>query len=235
MQINFVVPILIAIVGWWIAITNLNRQHRRNIELDRNKFKRELQIKTADEAIKHLAITREKLGDVHLLLTLLPGDLKVKYTIDAAEISFKRWEKPNDQINDLWDSARKPAYNFLYFFESREVVLNEFILMKNEFLRKLSETERGLNKCTIRIAELYYSKYLNNIKLSDLETQELTDYCQSSGELIIDLLTYIYDFNVELQNAFLSETFDYKVQQREPNDLKYTVLKREINELNIKK
>ncbi|PPQ47379.1 hypothetical protein C5G87_18895 [Paenibacillus peoriae] len=45
---------LIAIVGWWIAITNLNKQHRRNLELDKQKFVREMQIKTADEAINLL-------------------------------------------------------------------------------------------------------------------------------------------------------------------------------------
>lgn len=113
---------LIAIVGWWIAITNLNKQYRRNLELDKQKFVREMQIKTADEAINLLAKSRDSLGELNLYLILLPGDLRTKYAVNF-EIHNSRWEKPNEQVLKLWEKSSKSILEFTYFLNREKLYL----------------------------------------------------------------------------------------------------------------
>lgn len=159
---------LIEIIDWWIAITNLNKQHRRNLELDKKKFVREMQIKTADEAISLLAKSREKLGELNLYLILLPGDLRTKYATNF-EIHSSRWEKPNEQVLKLWENSSKSILEFTYFFESREVMLNRFVGMKDIYLEQLSEIREIIGSYSEYLGVIYYSKYFNGIMLSEEE------------------------------------------------------------------
>ncbi|MEK5505584.1 hypothetical protein MKX46_07260 [Paenibacillus sp. FSL P4-0113] len=215
---------LIAIVGWWIAITNLNKQHRRNLELDKQKFVREMQIKTADEAINLLAKSRGSLGELNLYLILLPGDLRTKYAVNF-EIHNSRWEKPNEQVLKLWEKSSKSILEFTYFFESREVVLNKFVGMKDIYLEQLSEIREVIGRYSEYLGGIYYSRYLNGIVLSEEELIDFENRTKEFNEYIFDFLGYVHDFIIELQNAFLSETFEYSIPVRQPTDPKYKVLK----------
>lgn len=214
----------IAIIGWWIAITNLNKQHRRNLDLDNQKFKREMQIKTADEAIKLLAKSREALGELNLYLILLPGDLKMRYAVNF-ETHLKRWDKPNEQVLQLWDNASKIVFEFTYFFESREIVLNQFLDMKQVILDKMSDIRPGVSDYSQYVGSIYYSKYLSRTVLVEDEFTNLEIKTKEFNEHVYDLLSYIHDFNIELQNTFLSKTFGYSIPERQPTDPKYKVLR----------
>jgi hypothetical protein len=215
---------LIATIGWWIAITNLNKQHRRNLELDKQKFIREMQIKTADEAINLLAKSRDSLGELNLYLILLPGDLRTKYSVNL-EIHSSRWEKPNEQVLKLWEKSSKSILEFTYFFESREVVLNKFVGMKETYLEQLSEIREATGNYSEYLGRIYYSTYLNGIVLSEEELIDLENKTKEFNEYIFDFLGYVHDFIIELQNAFLSETFGYSIPIRQPTDSRYKVLK----------
>ncbi|OXM82506.1 hypothetical protein [Paenibacillus rigui] len=221
--VGWIVSILTAIIGWWLAVRNLNKQHQRSLELDKQKFRRELQIKTADEAIKLLAQGQEILGDIHLFLIQFPGDLKFQYSL-TIEITHPRWDNPHVQLISLWDRARKACFDFCYFFESREVILNEFTEMKYDFQNKISETNKVLLDFNTYISQVYYSKYKQDIRLTPFELDQLTEKTNETASYILDLISFIFDFNVELQNAFLSETFGYEVSRRQPTDPKYKVL-----------
>lgn len=222
--IGWSLSILIAIIGWWIAITNLNKQHKRNLDLDNQKFVREMQIKTADEAIRLLSKSREPLGELNLYLILLPGDLRMKYALNF-EISNIRWEKPNEQILQLWDNSSKAILEFIYFFESREIVLNKFIEMKQVYLDQLGEIREIVNTYSEYIGSMYYSKYLSGVVLSEEEIKVFENKTKEFNDYVYDFLAYIHDFIVELQNTFLSKTFEYSIPVRQPIDPKHKVLR----------
>ncbi len=222
--IGWSISVLIAITGWWIAITNLNKQHRRNLDLDNQKFVRDMQIKTADEAIKLLAKSRESLGELNLYLILLPGDLRMKYAVDF-EISISRWKKPNEQILQLWEDSSKAILEFTYFFESREIVLNQFTEMKQVYLDQLGEIRTIISKYSEYLGSIYYSKYLSGIVLSEEEMRVFETKTNEINEYVFDFLAYIHDFIVELQNSYLSKPFGYSIPVREPTDPKYKVLR----------
>ncbi|GIO83258.1 hypothetical protein J25TS5_01900 [Paenibacillus faecis] len=222
--IGWSLSVSIAIIGWWIAITNLNKQHRRNLELDNQKFVRDMQIKTADEAIRLLTKSRESLGELNLYLMLLPGDLRMKYAVDF-DITINRWEKPNEQILQLWDNSSRAILEFTYFFESREVVLNQFTEMKQVYLDQLGEIRKIVSMYSEYLGTIYYSKYLSGEVLSEEEMSIFETKTNEFNEYVYDFLAYIHDFIVELQNTFWSNSFGYSIPVRQPTDPKYKVLR----------
>lgn len=197
------VTIIIAIIGWLIVVWNVNRQLRKNRELDSEKFKRELQIKTADEAIRLLMVLRNRYLDFKMFI-YYPG----------TKDDLQRY---SELLLDNWETVHEAYMEFIYFFESREVILHKFRSMRDEFKTKGDELSKAIFSYSETVL-LHLSDLTKDHRKDFLEEKELIQ------ELIYDLQAYIYDFNNELQNAFLSDYFGYRIPKREPLDESYKFL-----------
>lgn len=221
-----IIAILAAVIGWVIAMKSVNKQHKKNLELSREEFKKNLQIQTSDHAIELLVKVRQSLGELNLYLIQLPGRIE---TVTSNPLNLKLDESglsPSAKLSDLWNISAKDWFQFTYYFEAREVILFEFNEMKRALLDKISVVTNTITPYSFYLGSLYYSKILPNLPLAENELIELFKKTDELNQHIYDLLGYMMDFQIELQNAFLSDIFNYSIPSREPTDPKFIVLKR---------
>ena len=74
------------------------------------------------------------------------------------------------------------------------------------------------------LINIYHSNMLAKKPLNHKDIEKLKDLCEKSIKKSYDLLAYMEDFQVELQNEFLSKLFKYKVPRRKPIDKSLKVL-----------
>lgn len=221
-----IIAILVAIVGWIIAMSVVNKQHGKNLDLSREEFKKNLQIATSDQAIELLAKVRQSLLELNLYLIQLPGRIKMVTTstldlkLDVTELP------PNLRLHELWKNCSQDLFQFTYYFESREVILFEFKEMKEEVLERINTVSKTISECSPYLGQVYYSNVVPKVSLSKQVEEELREKMEEINGHVYDFIGYMADFQTELQNAFFSELFDYSVPTRQPDNPQYKVLRR---------
>lgn len=222
--IGTIVALFVAMIGWIIAVKHFNKQQKTNTILEKERLKKQLQIKTTEEAVYHLEEIRANYRELMLYVLSLPGDLKLYYNTG---IKIKNsWDSPpNMQVTEKWCSATMSVSKFMYFFEARQVILYQFIGMYNEITAKREEISKIVLSLSDFLREVYYQKYFNGVEFSNSELADLDKMTDEIMNSIVTLQAYTYDFLRELQNAFLSEEFGYKIPLRETADpTKFKVL-----------
>lgn len=225
--IAILTAIFSSIIGWKVAMKSAERQYLSNIDLNTSLIKRDLEIKTQDEAIRLLSNIRG-----YLMETLnSPQNIRIQFDnvllhreYGIAPIHMDMGEIANE-MRDNFNSLSKSIFDFTYFCESREIILSEFIPMKKALIDKFNET-----------SNYYYNTYHNysmRLKFKDIDNlteddfNELVEKSAQMNSFLYDILGYVYDYNVELQNAFLSDLFEYTIPVRNPPDPRAPVITRQ--------
>jgi len=216
-----IITIFLTIIGWTLALYQFHKQHTKNLILQQENVKKELQIKTAEEAIKLLSNVRSAL--IKITGFIAGFNLEI-VAAKHSHLLNEKFNYPSKMLFELHNKFNNDSLEFLYYFESREVILNKFSSMKNDFRDKYNE----VNDDSIKLFNFLIESFLIEItKPSQIEKMDYEKYNSIVKQLesnMFDLHAYIFDFIVELQNVFLSDLFNYKIPTRKPLDSKIKVL-----------
>lgn len=219
--INNTITSIIAIAGWIFAMYQFNKQHIKNINLQEENLKKELQINVAEESIKLLSQIR---ADLIKLNAFIDGFKFEMIGIKNSGFFSEKWKNPVNNLRECFNNYNDSTLNFLYYFESREVILNKFLNMKNTFNNKYSETSKLSNDLIRFLIDSFIVDLPLKKQIEKMDHEKYELLTESLREHIFDLFGYIHDFNIELQNAFLAEMFNYKIPQRAPEKTNVKVL-----------
>lgn len=213
--IGWIITVIISISGWLIAYNQINAQNKNNVLLETQRVRKELQVQTAEETIKHLFDIRQSLISPMLYLISLPIDLKFIVSTEYKNVPGKSWELSSNQLNELWKPTIYEFDSFIYFFDSKEVILNEFISSQNEFKSKYHVITDEIFKFIDYLRDFNYHKYVVH-KISQSDLDELYEKCSFIVRLLDDIQSFMKKYNSSIQNAFLSDIFSYRIQAEVP-------------------
>jgi len=216
---------------------------------EKDKLRKDLQLKAAEQILEEIRLVNDKSSMLFIPdftsfqgynSTLefiesnkpLEGDLPIiKKTVEELNTNQLQWSK--DRIlkcmNSFFEIWKEYAYSYCRFinlFESKQVILNKFIGIKELLGEQLTEIMEIENK----IMRLYHFEISPCVTYSNPISTELINKMQElDNELMektTDICSIFYDFTIEIQNEFLGKLFGYEIPARQPVDkVKYPVYK----------
>lgn len=223
-----------ALISGYISYNFLKRR-------ERDKLKKDLQVKAAEQILEEIRVVNDKASMLFIPdFTAFQGynstlecaeknissenDLPiVKKTIE--EIRSNQLQQAKDRarkcMDNFFDSWKEYSLSFCRFinsFETKLIVLNVFIGIKELLGEELMEIMNIENK----IMHLYHFDINGCITYSKLIDVELINQMQKLENELQEkkahIVSIFYDLKVGLQNEFLGELFDFRIQERQPKD-----------------
>gem|GEM_PF-4274841 len=212
--IGWILLVLISISGWIMS-------YWQNRNLQKKQYQIELGTKTVDNGLEYVHGTSKKLNKLSATVSsimFLEPIFMIKYM--SFDSKFEYWQKKKIEIMDDWSNATETFINLIMYLESREVILNKFVKMRHKLLDKYREME------TYKPYKFLHDNYFNHMKQTvNVNFREIEKEIKPLNQIIFDLMAYLKDLQVEMQNEFLSEIFDnYRVPRRKPEDPEHEVL-----------
>lgn len=226
--IGWVIVVILNIIGWVITLILSSCQHRKNVKLNEKAFERELSVKTADETIRMSVTTIDKfvelMANASIFLEFKSQEIHeyehtkwnsetiLKYQ-ELNEYMQKRWIDFSETLTEKWRNASSDFFKLILFMESREVILNEFVLIKNNMIESLNMAQskfQKYRKLVFIVKELIVNSKPIEIDYTTLQTN--FEELEASLSQLNDLLSKL---NVKLQNCFLSAIYNYTVKDDE--------------------
>lgn len=222
---SLLVLLLLNLIGWIITLRITNKQHRNNIKLARENFRIELGAKISEKA---LTLVWRNIRDISSLIARLSSLCMFKNDYTTAinpTINAQNWIKFINECQELWKATQDSFFDMLLYIESREVVLNKFVKIRmslQEENRLVCEVaNKFINKTTI----LKYGFTVQPETTVDYDELKVLE--EQFSEKLFDLEGFMYDVQIALQNAYLSDIYDYSVSDRKPKDESIKILKPE--------
>jgi hypothetical protein len=207
-----IVYVCIALVGWWFANHQFNKQFQKNLELQYLRIKTELEINTAKEAIKLLREISDLFCDLDVFVSFLVDELKLSYS-DGILQSNITWKNPHGDLTNYWQNLSNKLYGFVHFFLSSEVILHNFKNTQECLFELTKDFQSNIDDLYQFLYKMHTEKYKKNIQLTPIEIDILADKKNVICNKIRSFQHLAYEFEVDLQNAFLSEMFGYTISK----------------------
>lgn len=191
------------------------------------------QMKASEELIDGVKRYTNKLDKTNIQLSVVAD--KYNSYIQTMEKANLNEIKNNNSKNDIdiakdvifndvnafvssWNKSIEDFSNIINILESKQIIFNRFIELKELLISQNEKTMQIYNK----IIDIYYSKLYNQLINSNIISPEdnrmlkqLEDDFKKSKS---DMLCYIYDLRVATQNEFFRKLFKYKVPIRKQQE-----------------
>jgi hypothetical protein len=197
-------------IGWLIALLlifiQLKKNHEASIALNKEEIKKNYCIKafeTFNVEITNLSKTIIKVGNSYLSPLLYNPEI----VVDQKEL--KEIVKSLN-ITNQFVILTNALSNFLITYEAYEIAFLEFKHYKEYIQLLIIKMEKELQ---ILIDYLYSN---NDEIYLQINQKVFVDKCNLINDMSIDLLSYLFDFRIEIMNKFMSDTFDATVPDRKP-------------------
>lgn len=234
---------LITLLGIAISATTilyqLRRQHKNELALQKENFREKLRLKVYREFSPALKAANGKIGSARMYAFRIPTQIKLHLDLLSTGINPPPIKERAKEFAKLHDDAIKSVIKLIFLFEKYEVVspeLNIFKLALNVASYDMSEGITSIYPFLIKILPMDItdssgiSRVVNMHRPTESQLQQLDDLVGVYTKANDELINYLYDLNVELQNIFLSKLFNNKVPRRQPLDPKIKVISTESKE-----
>jgi|GEM_PF-5268430 len=197
--------------------------------LEKYKIKKDIEIRTAYEIISIINDFQTSLVD---FITYLMKDRKTIY--DMCE--FKALINPDPSYTQeslrLWINVLKPTAKLFIYFDSRYIILHKFVKIKEFLWDEKEKLSTSVDKLQDKLIELDHSRQTQN-KLSIEKIEELVLQHKECSNIAGDILGYLHDFIVDIQNHMLDDLFEnIVVPKRKPLDQRVKVISINDDEFN---
>lgn len=231
---NIVSVLLGAFISGYISYRFLKKR-------ERDKLKKDLQLKATEQILDEIRIVNDKSSMLFIpdlasfegynsILEFVQSNkpqeddlVIVKKTVEELNTNQLQWSK--DRIlkcmNDFFEIWKEYSYSYCRFinlFETKQIILNRFIGIKDLLGEQLTE----IMDIESRIMHFYHFDINPCVTYSNPISNELINEMQAlNNELMekrVDISSIFYDFTIELQNEFLGELFAHEIPSRQPVD-----------------
>jgi hypothetical protein len=214
---------LIVVIGWVVmflySASQIKKTHKNNLEAQNTLFRQEIEYKAYCKI-------QEALDQYSSALTAFDGylrnlDLHLSM-LEKGKVLKKDWANIPYELREVNSQQSDTFIEFLRSYESNEIIILEFSSLKNELAKENSfvrETFAELHKIYLEKIDNFPDGIppIKNIK-------EVTNKIKILLEKTMDIVGYIYDFRIEMQNRILGPILKKSVQKRQPGDKSVKVL-----------
>ncbi|GIM29882.1 hypothetical protein CPJCM30710_25480 [Clostridium polyendosporum] len=189
--------------------------------LDMGKLRKDLELKAAEEMLICIEELLNKLITANILIMSFNRNVSI-YLNSRTNIDNNIIQ----EVSDAWNDYAKAYNKMLFKFDARRIVLREFWYIRELVYDECNLLREMENECIQLISDIYYNRILMGSEIVPQEVEDLEEKLSIFNDKSFDILSYLYDLQIKLQNQFLNDIFDnYKISYREPLDSKYKVLK----------
>ena len=219
-----------------LIIWQMRRQHKIGLQLQQENSREALRLKIYQTLDKQIRKVNEAAVTASGYLTFLPTNIKNKAFVLSKGVKLSPLKERVSDYNNKHQKLTQSIINLFYVFESYEIACPDFMIFKialssanhdlvqinmklfNELLEILPEDvdEETAKKIGTKIID---KPLPNEERLKKLQT--LID---RYGDIIRDIMSYMYDLRIDAQNRLLDKLFDFKLSPRKPVDPKYKVI-----------
>lgn len=238
---NFISILIGGLITGYISYKFLKRREKDKLKID-------LQVKATEQLLEDIKVVDDKASKLfipgfssfqdynstltHIENNMLSDDYPmVKSTMEdlynkQLNQAKDRVSKSMDNFFESWNEYSLSYSKFINSFETKMVILNKFIGIKELLFDELKLIMNIENK----IMNLYYFEISNYITYSkpidNSLINQLADLENNLQEKKVDIISIFYDMKIGLQNEFLGELYEFKIPTRQPIDeVKYPVYK----------
>lgn len=234
------ISIAAIIIGAIMVVCKLGWQHKQELILQKENHREQFRIQIYQEFSKFLGLAIEKnisskmyasniSMNMHIYHDLIKKNLPpVPLSARAVELS----KRHNDTI--------EAAAELIFLIRRYQIVdprLDIFRTALNAAIHDMRETLRPLFPFLLEVLPVEIPRpngsyeLVNIINPSDEQVNKLEKLVNAYTTASDDMISYLYDLNVELQNTLLINLFPNKALRRVPIDPKFKVISTEPNEV----
>lgn len=238
--IGDLLTVLGIIAGAGIIVFQLNKQHKNDIEVQKENYREKLRLDVYQEFYNCLENANHKASDISMYAFLIDSNMQNYIQQRASGISPPAIKARAKEFSDLHFKANNTIINLIKLIEKHEIVspeLEVFKLALNSASHNISEAFSPLYSFLLGILPMDAIDAANNPIVINVitpteeqmsELEQLINVYKNSHD---DLGGYLYDLNIELQKIFLSRLFSNKVKTREPIDPNIKVITTDPNKI----
>lgn len=218
-----IVTILIAILGWIIALVlqrqNVKHQHKVSVQYDIYKHFVELHKEIQNPLFQLGAKTISPF--ILMRCSMIPFETKLKNEQECLAESEKKWLEFTQLLQTIYFDFDKKYLNLLYIFEDWTAPLKKLLLPEKAFAIAVNNLK---NQIYTNINTLRDYNSQHNRDWRKWDQKEIENILQNIRENTSEIGSYIHDLMVLIHNELLSTYFGRKRYIRKTLDQKYKVL-----------
>jgi len=224
------------VVGYGLLIFQLNKQHKNNLNLQREQFKAKIQKEIFNEISDGINQSTNALIKVQSKLFAVSQKIDSKRFLKSEGINTKPLSERTVDFIDYHHSFSKTIIEVIFILE-KFVITDRIFEIFNMALQSVSyDLDKSYQKVNdsllkflpIDLPEDKQQKIgveiLEPKEKGEVEFDTLKNNISNYNEFIMDITSYLHDLKIEAQNILLGEIFDNKVSPRRPNDREYVVV-----------
>ncbi|MEW6009650.1 MAG: hypothetical protein AB1629_08475 [Candidatus Omnitrophota bacterium] len=215
---------ILIVVGWVVmflyTIYQVRKSHSYNLKAQDTLFKQEIEYKAyckiqdaLDQYSSALINFDGYIRNLNIHLSLLKEGKVLRS--DWANIPRELIEVNSQQTNKFIE--------FLKVYDSNEITVLDFKPIRDEIVKEannLGNSFYEFHKCYLEKIDNFSSKGIPPIE----NINEMKDKTKAICEKVMDIVCYVYDFRIEMQNKILGPILGKSVPKREPGDKSVRVL-----------
>ena len=213
--------------GIGIIVFQLNRQHKNDIEAEKESHRDQLRLEVYQEFSTALDNTNNKTSDAKMYASFLKSNVinylhQVNLGTNPQPLKARALE-----FSNLHFASYNSIIKLIKLIEKYEIVspkLHIFQIAFNSSSHNISEAFTPLYQFHLRFLPMDITDNAGNPQIVNIHTptqeqiDELNNLVNNYESGHDELGGYLFDLNVELQKIFLSRLFDNSVKIREPID-----------------
>ena len=238
--ITFLGVVVGAAIGAGMIVYQLGRQHKNELSLQKENFREKLRLEVYQEFSPVLVEATEKIISTRVYTSSIPGGIKVYLDLLNAGLSPAPLKERAIEVSKLHNAASETVIKLICLFEKYEVISTEL----NIFKTALNVASHDMMKALMPLYAFLLvilpmdlpstsgtSLVGNVIVPTEAQIQHLVKLVTAYQRATEDIVMYLYDLKVELQNILLSKLVNNKVPRRQPIDPKIKVVSIEPEEV----
>lgn len=229
--------ILSFVVGFWLLIFQLNKQHRNNLNLQRQQFKAKIQKEIFNEISDGINQSTNALIKVQSKLFAVSQKIDSKRFLKSEGINTKPLSERIEDFIDYHHSFSESITEVIFILE-KYVITDRIFEIFNMALQSVSYdldisyyqkvNESLLKYLPIDLPESKQQKIGVEVfepkEKAEVDFDNFKKNISNYNKLLMDITSYLHDLKIEAQNILLGEIFDNKVSPRRSNDREYVVV-----------
>lgn len=228
--------ILSFFIGFGLLTFQLNKQHKNNLNLQRQQFKAKIQQEIFNEISEGINESTSALIKVQSKLFAVSQKIDSKQFLKSEGIKTKPLSERTGDFIDYHHSFSKEIIEIVYILE-KYVITDKVFEIFNMALQsvnyELGESYQKVNDSLIKFLPIDLPED-NQKKLgvqvlepkdkTEVDFGNLQNNISDYNKLLMDMSSYLHDLKIEAQNILLGEIFDNQVTPRRPSDGEYVVV-----------
>lgn len=225
---EFFLQLLGILIAAVVVVWQVNRQHRSNLELQREDLRNKQRIQLFDALIEKIRTAEDTLGRVAGWGSMLPTILRLNLEHDLVQIDYRISE-----LQDLQNKADACLIEVIAAIEHREIIHPAFVVFRYAIARQSEYCREAFTELSAAVRPILPVDPPAGVVVA--QPRRVREHDRNDIEIVREaqdevknaywtLSSFLGDLSCEAQNSLLGGLFTERVSERRPLDPDVLVL-----------